>query len=151
MNRAFLTRFAWLSVGAALFTITLKTAAYLYTGSVGLLSDAMESVVNLVAALLVLAMLTVAARPPDEDHAYGYSKAEYFSSAVEGTLLLVAAAGIAVAAVHRLISPRPLERLSVGLLISFAASLGNLVVALVLLRPGRSTTRSASSRTAVIC
>ena len=137
MDRAFLTRYAWLSVGAALLTITLRTTAYLFTGSVGLFSDALESVVNLVAALLVLAMLTLAARPPDEDHAYGYSKAEYFSSGVEGTLLLAAAGGIAVAAVHRLISPRPLERLSIGLLISFAASLGNLVVSLVLLRAGR--------------
>ena len=137
MERAFLTRFAWLSVAAALFAIALKAAAYLLTGSVGLLSDALESVVNLVAALLVLAMLTVAARPADEDHAYGYSKAEYFSSGVEGTLLLAAAAGIAVAAVQRLISPRPLARLSIGLLVSFAASLGNLVVALVLLRAGR--------------
>lgn len=137
MERAFLTRFAWLSVAAALFAIALKAAAYLLTGSVGLLSDALESVVNLVAALLVLAMLTVAARPADEDHAYGYSKAEYFSSGVEGTLLLAAAAGIAVAAIQRLISPRPLARLSIGLLVSFAASLGNLVVALVLLRAGR--------------
>jgi cation diffusion facilitator family transporter len=137
MERAFLTRFAWLSVAAALFAIALKAAAYLLTGSVGLLSDALESVVNLVAALLVLSMLTVAARPADEDHAYGYSKAEYFSSGVEGTLLLAAAAGIGVAAVQRLISPRPLARLSIGLLVSFAASLGNLVVALVLLRAGR--------------
>lgn len=137
MNRAFLTRYAWLSVGAALLSITLRTTAYLFTGSVGLFSDALESSVNLVAALLVLAMLTLAARPADEDHAYGYSKAEYFSSGVEGTLLLAAAAGIAVAAVHRLISPRPLERLSIGLLISFVASLGNLAVSLVLLRAGR--------------
>ena len=137
MDRAFLTRFAWLSVAAALLTIALRATAYLLTGSVGLLSDALESVVNLVAAFLVLAMLTVASRPPDEDHAYGYSKAEYFSSGVEGTLLLAAAAGIAVAAVQRLLTPRPLERLSIGLLISLAASLGNLAVALVLLRAGK--------------
>ena len=107
-SRASLTRFAWLAIAAALVSMGLKAAAYWLTGSVGLLSDALESVVNLAGALMALAMLRVAARPPDEDHAYGHSKAEYFSSVVEGTLILVAAASIDVAAVARLIAPRPL-------------------------------------------
>ena len=102
-NRSSLTRFAWLSIAAAILTIALKAIAYLLTGSVGLLSDALESVVNLVGALMALAMLTIAARPADEEHEFGHSKAEYFSSGVEGTLILVAAASIIVTAVPRLI------------------------------------------------
>ena len=93
-NRAALTRFAWLSIAAALATITLKTGAYLLTGSIGLLSDALESLVNLVGALVALGMLTIAARPADESHVYGHSKAEYFASLVEGSLILTAAADI---------------------------------------------------------
>ncbi len=137
MNRSSLTRFAWVSIGAAILTIALKAAAYLVTGSVGLLSDAVESLVNLVGGLMALAMLTVAARPADEDHAYGHSKAEYFSSGVEGGLILVAAVSIAVAAVQRLITPRPLEEIGLGLAISIVASVINLAVALLLLRVGR--------------
>jgi cation diffusion facilitator family transporter len=136
-NRSSLTRFAWLSITAALLTIGLKVLAYLLTGSVGLLSDALESLVNLVGALMALAMLTVAARPADEDHAYGHSKAEYFSSGVEGTLILVAAVSIGAAALQRLISPKPLEQVGLGLGVSVAASLINLTVALVLLRAAR--------------
>src|SRR5512139_272181 len=136
-NRSSLTRFAWLSIAAAILTITLKTIAYLLTGSVGLLSDALESFVNLVGALMALAMLTIAARPADGDHAYGHTKAEYFSSGVEGTLILIAAVSIAVAAIRRLLEPQPLEQVGVGLAVSVAASLVNLVVALVLLRVGR--------------
>lgn len=132
-----LTRFAWLSIVTALTTIGLKTVAWWVTGSVGLLSDAMESVVNLVGAVMALAMLTVAARPADEDHAYGHSKAEYFSSGVEGTLILIAAISIATAAVQRLISPKPLDQVGLGLAISVAASMVNFGVALVLLRVGR--------------
>ena len=86
-----LTRFAWLSIAAAIVTMALKAAAYYFTGSVGLLSDALESLVNLAGALMALAMLSVAARPPDEDHAYGHSKAEYFSAGAEGALIVVAA------------------------------------------------------------
>src|SRR5215210_3245991 len=97
-NRASLTNFAWLSIGAALATISLKTGAYLLTGSVGLLSDALESLVNLATAIMALAMLTLAAHPPDDEHAYGYAKAEYFSSGLEGALILVAAASIAATA-----------------------------------------------------
>ncbi len=137
-ERSSLTRFAWLSISAAILTIVLKTVAYLLTGSVGLLSDAMESLVNLVGALMALAMLTVAARPADEDHAYGHSKAEYFSSGVEGTLILIAAISIAVAAAQRLIFPKPLEQIGLGLGVSVAASLVNLFVAIVLLRAAKS-------------
>ena len=137
MNRSRLTRFAWLSIAAALVTIALKTAAWRITGSVGLLSDAIESVVNLIGGFMALAMLTVAARPADEDHAYGHSKAEYFSSGVEGSLILVAAGSIAIAAVRRLLAPQPLEAVGMGLLVSIAASLVNLIVALLILRAGR--------------
>ena len=136
-NRQSLTRFAWLSIAAALVTIALKTVAYFITGSVGLLSDAVESVVNLIGGIMALAMLTIAARPADEDHAYGHGKAEYFSSGLEGGLILVAALSIAIAAVLRLITPRPLEAVGVGIVVSLAASLVNLVVALLLLRAGR--------------
>ncbi len=133
-----LARFAWLSIAAALLTMALKTAAYLLTGSVGLLSDAMESLVNLAGALMALAMLTIAARPADEDHAYGHSKAEYFSSGVEGTLILIAAISIAVAAVQRLLVPKPLEQIGMGLVVSVAASLVNLFVALILLKAAKN-------------
>ncbi len=136
-NRASLTRFAWLSIAAAILTIGLKTAAYLLTGSVGLLSDAIESLVNLVGGIMALSMLTVAARPADEDHAFGHGKAEYFSSGVEGTLILIAAASIGVASVPRLITPKPLEQVGLGLGVSVVASLVNLAVALLLLRVGR--------------
>ena len=113
--RSSLTHFAWLSIAAAILTIALKAVAYLLTGSVGLLSDALESFVNLVGALMALAMLTMAARPADEDHAYGHSKAEYFSSGVEGTLILIAAVSIGVAAIQRLIAPKPIEQIGLGL------------------------------------
>jgi cation diffusion facilitator family transporter len=149
MDRRRLTRFAWLSVIAAVVTIALKLAAYLLTASVGLLSDALESLVNLAGALMALAMLIVAARPPDEDHAYGHGKAEYFSSVLEGTLILVAAVSIGVAAVRRLLEPRPLEQIGLGLGISVVASVVNLAVAVVLLRAGRrhrSITLEANAR-----
>jgi len=136
-SRRSLTRFAWLSIAAALLTIGLKTAAYLLTGSVGLLSDAIESFVNLVGGIMALAMLTVAARPADEDHAFGHGKAEYFSSGVEGTLILLAAVSIGIASVQRLITPKPLEQVGLGLGVSVVASLVNLGVALLLLRAGR--------------
>ncbi len=132
-----LTRFAWLSAAAALATIALKSGAWLLTGSVGLLSDALESLVNLAGAVMALTMLTISARPADEDHAFGHGKAEYFSSGVEGVLIIVAAAGIAVTAVRRLLFPRPLEQVGLGLVVSVAASLVNLGVALVLLRAAR--------------
>ena len=137
MSRASLVRFAWLAIAAAVATIALKAAAWWLTGSVGLLSDALESFVNLAAAVVTLAMLTVAARPPDEAYAYGYSKAEYFASGLEGTLILVAAVLIGVAAVERLLAPQPLERVGVGLAVSVVASAVNLGAARVLGRAGR--------------
>jgi cation diffusion facilitator family transporter len=132
-----LTRFAWLSVAAALATIGLKAGAYAITGSVGLLSDALESVVNLVAALVALVALSIARRAPDEEHAFGHEKAEYFSSGVEGALILVAAAGIAYAALDRLLHLRPVEQAGLGLAVSALASLVNLAVAWRLRRAGR--------------
>ena len=137
MHRSSLTRFAWLSITAAILTIALKAAAYFITGSVGLLSDAIESLVNLVGGIMALAMLTVAARPADKEHTYGHSKAEYFSSGVEGGLILVAAISIGFAAVQRLITPKPLEAIGLGLGVSVLASLINLAVAMLLLRVGR--------------
>ncbi|MBI3172877.1 MAG: cation transporter [Chloroflexi bacterium] len=136
-SRTSLTRYAWLSIAAAVVTIALKSGAYLLTGSVGLLSDAIESGVNLVAALMALAMLTVAARPEDDNHAYGHSKAEYFASVVEGILILVAAGGIIWTAAGRLFQPKELEQVGVGLAVSVGASLINLAVAQILLRAGK--------------
>jgi cation diffusion facilitator family transporter len=148
-DRLFLRRYAWLSIAAALVTMTLKAIAYFLTGSVGLLSDAVESLVNLAGALMALWMLTVAARGPDEEHAYGHTKAEYFSSGAEGTLILFAALSIAVAAVQRLLAPRELEGLGPGVVVSAAASVINLVVARVLISAGRrfqSITLEADAR-----
>lgn len=136
-ERKRLTRFAWLSIATALATMGLKAAAYLLTGSVGLLSDALESSVNLVAAIIALVSLWVAAQPPDEEHAYGHTKAEYFSSAVEGGLIMVAALAILASAGERLLHPRPLQQLDLGLGISVVAALLNLIVARILARAGR--------------
>lgn len=136
-NRASLTRFAWLSIGAAIATISLKTVAYSLTGSVGLLSDAIESLVNLAGAIMALIMLTIAARPADDDHVYGHSKAEYFASLVEGALILTAAAGIFSTAINRLLHPAELQELGVGLGVSVAASLINFSVARILLSQGK--------------
>ncbi len=132
-----LGRFAWLSIGAAVTTIGLKLVAWWLTRSVGLLSDALESFVNLVAAVMTLLMLRLAARPADAEHRFGHTKAEYLSSAVEGALILVAAGAIAWTAVGRLLAPQPLEELGPGMAASIAASLVNLAVAQVLLRAGR--------------
>jgi cation diffusion facilitator family transporter len=137
--------YAGLSIVAAAVTIALKVGAYLLTGSVGLFSDAAESSVNLVAAVGVLLALGTAARPPDEEHAYGHTKAEYFSSALESVLIIVAAVGIAVTAIGRLLEPQPLENLGVGLTIGLVAAGINGAVGLVLLRGGRRL-RSAALR-----
>jgi cation diffusion facilitator family transporter len=136
-GRSFLKRYAWLSIAAALATIALKLAAWLLTGSVGLFSDALESLVNLAGGIMALAMLEVASRPADQEHAFGHSKAEYFSSGIEGTLILFAAAAIAYAAVRRLLRPTALAQPGVGLGISVLASVINLAVALVILGAGR--------------
>jgi cation diffusion facilitator family transporter len=132
-----LERYAWLSVAAAIVTIALKTLAWRLTGSVGLLSDALESIVNLAAALLALTMLRVAASPPDENHPYGFSKAEYFAAGIEGALIVLAAAGILASAIPRLIEPEPLEAPVLGLALSAAASGINLAVGMLLIRVGR--------------
>jgi cation diffusion facilitator family transporter len=137
MERSALTKYAWLSIAAAVVTIALKASAYFLTGSVGLLSDAIESLINLVAAVLALAMLTIAARPPDESHVYGHGKAEYFSSTVEGVLIFVAAGGIMYTAIVRLLNPQPLEQLGLGLAMSLAATVVNFAVARVLLAAGK--------------
>jgi cation diffusion facilitator family transporter len=137
MNQQRLFRLLWLSIAAAVATISLKTTAWLLTGSVGLLSDAAESVVNLVAAVFAMAALRWATKPADEEHAYGHAKAEYFSAGVEGALIVVAAVGIAITAVDRLLHPQPIEDVGVGLTVSVAASLINLAVGVLLLRTGR--------------
>jgi cation diffusion facilitator family transporter len=132
-----LTRYAWISVAAAVATIGLKGGAYVLTGSVGLLSDALESLVNLLAAIVALRALAVAARPADEEHAYGHTKAEYFSSGFEGALVLVAAVLIVATAVGRILNPVPLTRLGTGITISMIASVINFGVARVLFRAAR--------------
>ena len=137
--------YAGLSIIAAVVTIALKVGAYLLTGSVGLFSDAAESSINLVAAVGAFLALGTAARPPDEEHAYGHTKAEYFSSALESVLIIVAAVGIAVVATGRLLEPQPLENLGVGLTIGLVAAGINGAVGLVLLRGGRRL-RSAALR-----
>jgi cation diffusion facilitator family transporter len=137
MDRSSLTRYAWLSIAAAIITIALKGLAYVLTGSVGLLSDAVESLVNLVAAIIALSMLIVAARPADEEHPYGHSKAEYFASGAEGFLIFAAAVSIAGAAVHRILVPRAIEQAGIGLTVSAIASAINLIVARILLTVGK--------------
>jgi cation diffusion facilitator family transporter len=132
-----LTRYAWLSIAAAVITIMLKLSAYFLTGSVGLLSDALESFVNLAAAIVALIALNLAVRPPNDEFTFGYSKVEYFASGFEGGMILLAAVAIVATAIPRLIQPVPLEQLGLGLVISVIASLINLGVALVLLRAGR--------------
>lgn len=130
-------RYAWLAVAAAVLTLSLKWLAWWVTGSVGLLSDAIEGFVNLSAALLALWMLRLAASPPSEDHPYGLSKAEYFAAGIEGALIVIAAASIIVSAIPRLFEPRPIETPGLGLGLSALAALINLGVAVVLIRVGR--------------
>jgi cation diffusion facilitator family transporter len=132
-----LYRLLLLSIAAAVATIALKTTAWLLTGSVGLLSDAAESVVNLVAAVVALAALRWAAKPADEEHTYGHAKAEYFSAGIEGALILLAAVTITVTAIDRLLHPQPLSDVGIGLAVSLLASAINLAVGLMLVRTGR--------------
>ncbi|HEX2849072.1 MAG TPA: cation diffusion facilitator family transporter [Acidimicrobiales bacterium] len=149
MTERNLTRYAWLSIAAAVTTIAMKSSAFLLTGSVGLLSDALESVVNLVAAMVALVALRLAARPPDEEHHFGYGKAEYFSAGVEGVMILAAAGAVIASAIPRFLHPRALEQVGIGLVVSGAAALVNLGVALVLRRAGRehrSITLTADAR-----
>jgi cation diffusion facilitator family transporter len=137
MTSPSLQRYAWLSIAAAVSTILLKGCAWWLTGSVGLLSDAIESFVNLAGALMALWMLTLAALPADDDHAYGHGKAEYFSSAFEGFLIVLAAFSIGYTAIERLLHPQPLEAVGVGLLVSVVASVINFATARILMKVGR--------------
>lgn len=137
LRQRHLVRLMWLAITAALVTISMKTGAWLLTGSVGLLSDAAESVVNLVAAIFGLVAVHWAAQPADEEHAYGHEKANYLSAGVEGALILIAALTIGYTAVERLINPAPIETVGIGLAVAGAASVVNLVVGLLLLRTGK--------------
>jgi len=136
-NPPSLTRFAWLSIAAAILTIGLKACAYWLTGSVGLLSDALEALVNLVAASIALVALLIAARPADEEHQYGHDKAEYFASGAEGVLILLAALSIVAHVWERLLHPQPLQQVGLGLAASAVAALINYGIARVLLAAGR--------------
>ena len=137
MKNRSLTKFAWLSIFTAVATISLKSIAYFLTGSVGLLSDALESLVNLAAAIIALTMLKIAEQPPDEEHRYGHSKAEYFASIMEGLFIFVAAVAIIVSAVNRIIYPKIIEQAYIGLGISIIASIINYVVSIKLLKVGK--------------
>jgi cation diffusion facilitator family transporter len=144
-----LTKFAWLSIAAAVVTIGLKSGAYLLTGSVGLLSDAAESLVNLIAAVVALIALHAAALPADENHNFGHGKAEYFSAGIEGLMIFVAAGVILVSSVERFLHPAALESVGLGLAISTVATGVNWAVGLLLLRAGkahRSVTLSADGK-----
>lgn len=132
-----LRKYAWLSIATALVTMLLKSGAWVITGSMGLLADAAESLVNLVAAVAALVAVTIAAMPADENHHFGHSKAEYFSAALEGILVVVAAGSIIYLAVDRLLNPRPLDSLGLGLALSIVSAVFNGVVGQVLIRVGR--------------
>ena len=136
-DSAQVARYLKVSVGVAVATIALKTAAWWFTGSVSLLSDALESLVNLAGAMFALAMVTVAAQPADEDHPYGHHKAEYFSSGFEGVMITVAALAIIWASVQRLLAPQPLEQVGLGLALSVASSALNAALAWAMLRKAR--------------
>jgi cation diffusion facilitator family transporter len=130
--------YAWLSLATSIVVITLKFAAYYLTGSVGLLSDAVESVVNIVAALVALAVLTYAEEKPDREHNFGHEKAQYFSSGIEGALIFVAAGAIVWTAVPRIINPQELDQVGYGLALSALATVGNAACAWVMLRAART-------------
>ena len=137
MKNRSLTKFAWLSIFTAVATISLKSIAYFLTGSVGLLSDALESLVNLAAAIIALTMLKIAEQPPDKEHGYGHSKAEYFASIMEGLFIFIAAVAIIFSAVNRIIYPKIIEQAYIGLGISIIASIINYVVSIKLLKVGK--------------
>lgn len=131
-------KYAWLSVGTAVLTIGIKYIAYLLTGSVGLFSDALEGIVNLVAALVVLTTLKIVEQPPDEIHQYGHDKAEYFSSGIEGTLIIIASLSILFTSGQRLLNPKPLEQVGLGLILALVASGINFIVGQLLIRTGKT-------------
>ncbi|HMR22065.1 MAG TPA: cation diffusion facilitator family transporter, partial [Micropruina sp.] len=137
VDHRYLERFLWLSLATAVVTVVLKAVAAILTNSVGLWSDALESTVNLLAAGVALWAMRLSAKPADHNHDFGHGKAEYLSAAVEGTLIVVAAAAIIVGAINRFINPVPLESLGIGVLLAAVASVGNLVTGLILIRAGR--------------
>ena len=132
------TFYAWLSLATSIVTIVLKFAAYYMTGSIGLLSDAVEAVVNIVAALVALGVLTYSAAAPDREHNFGHEKAQYLSSGIEGALIFVASGGIMWSAIPRLFAPQPLEQVGFGLALSVLAAVANAACAWVMLRAARS-------------
>src|SRR4051812_9951311 len=141
--------YAWLSLATSAVTIALKFAAYAMTGSIGLLSDAVEAIVNIVAALVALGVLAYAAEKPDAEHNFGHEKAQYFSSGIEGALIFVASGAIVWAAVPRLVAPQEIEQVTLGLVLSVLASLANAACAWVMLRAARdhrSITLEADAR-----
>jgi cation diffusion facilitator family transporter len=143
------TFYAWVSLATSIVTIALKFAAYYLTGSVGLLSDAVEAVVNIVAALVALGVLTYAEAGPDREHNFGHEKAQYFSSGIEGALIFVAAGGIVWTAIPRLMHPQEIEQVSLGLGLSILAALANVWCARIMLRAAafhRSITLEADAR-----
>lgn len=137
LQKKSLAPIAWFSIGASILTIIIKWSAYEITGSVGFLSDAMESFINLAAGIIALIMLTIAALPPDKEHPFGHDKAEYFSSLIEGILIVLAAIGIVYAAVNRIYHPRPLEELNIGMALSILATLINFATSRILMHYGR--------------
>ena len=141
--------YAWLSVATSIVTIALKFGAYALTGSVGLLSDAIEAIVNIVAALVALIILAYSAHAPDREHNFGHEKAQYFSSGIEGALIFVAAGGIIWAAIPRFFAPRELEQVGMGVVLSLAAAAANALCATIMLRAAkvhRSITLEADAR-----
>jgi cation diffusion facilitator family transporter len=149
LQKKSLAPIVWFSIIASILTILIKSGAYYITGSVGFMSDALESFINLAAGIVAFIMLTIAVRPPDKEHPFGHDKAEYFSSLIEGVLIVLAAIGIVYAAINRIYHPQPLEELNLGMMLSIVATLINLVTARILLHYGRkhnSITLEADSR-----
>jgi cation diffusion facilitator family transporter len=147
--RRSLTKYAWLSVGAAALTFSIKLAAAYLSGSVGLLSDALEAVVNLAAASIALIILKIVEQPPDESHPYGHDKAEYFSSGIESTLIIIASLSILYTGIRGLLDPEPLEQVGLGLALATGASVINLLVGQIMIRAGKkndSITLEANGR-----
>lgn len=147
--RRSLTKYAWLSVGAAALTFAIKLLAAYLSGSVGLLSDALEGVVNLVAASIALVILKIVELPADESHPYGHDKAEYFSSGIESTLIMIASLSILYTSVRSLLDPQPLEQVGLGLALAVGASVINLLVGQIMIRAGKkndSITLEANGR-----
>ena len=137
MQKKSIAHIVWFSIIASVLTISIKSTAYFITGSVGFMSDAMESFINLIAGIIAFISLTIAARPADTKHPFGHNKAEYFSSIIEGTLIVLAAVGIIYTAINRLYHPQPLEELNIGIVLSVLATLINLGTSRILLHYGK--------------